>query len=152
MAGAELSDLLRCANVRLIHPEENSYGLVRGAAAVVTINSKVGAEALMQSKTVFVLGQAFYRNQGVSVDVSCLADLRRKLTAYLKGSLANNYQVDSVKIDEFLNRVWRYSLPGELYVNTHENLDRFTDSMLKVLAGSLALPPSTLDSELSDVR
>ena len=139
---SELSGLLRCTNVRVIHPSENSYGLVRQAAAVVTINSKVGAEALMQSKAVFVLGQAFYRNQGVCFDISSTSELRQKLNGYLEGSSSENHRPDKQLIEDFLGRVWNYSLPGELYVNTNENLDRFTDSLIKALEGPYSLPAS----------
>jgi hypothetical protein len=139
---SELSRLLRCTNVRVIHPSENSYGLVRQAAAVVTINSKVGAEALMQSKAVFVLGQAFYRNQGVCFDISSTSELRQKLNGYLEGSSSENHRPDKQLIEDFLVRVWNYSLPGELYVNTKENLDRFTNSLIKALEGPYSLPAS----------
>src|SRR6185436_17831318 len=35
-------------NRKLIHPRHSSFGLVRDAACVVTVNSKVGFEAVMQ--------------------------------------------------------------------------------------------------------
>ena len=38
----------------------NTYDIINKMDAIVTINSKVGAEALSQYKKVLVLGDAFY--------------------------------------------------------------------------------------------
>jgi hypothetical protein len=134
-----LGRLLRRSNFRLIHPSENSYDLVRGASAVITINSKVGAEALMQSKAVFVLGNPFYSRQGISIDVSSLVDLKTKLTTYLKSGSSQALFPDQERIRGFLRCVMRYSLAGELYLNEPGNISRFTDSMILALEGRLAL-------------
>jgi capsule polysaccharide export protein KpsC/LpsZ len=117
--------------VKIIHPLENSFSIIHNATAVITINSKVGAEALMQGKPLFVLGQAFYRNHGISYDISSISELEKKLTDFLKNK--SNLRPCNKKIQDFLNAVWEKSLPGELYVNTPENINKFASSLIKAL-------------------
>jgi hypothetical protein len=127
----ELDKLLNSPNVKIIHPLENSFSIIHNATAVITINSKVGAEALMQGKPLFVLGQAFYRNHGISYDISSISELEKKLTDFLKNK--SNLRPSNKKIQDFLNAVWTKSLPGELYVNTPENINKFASSLIKAL-------------------
>jgi hypothetical protein len=127
----ELDKLLHSPNVKIIHPLENSFSIIHNASAVITINSKVGAEALMQGKPLFVLGQAFYRNHGISYDISSISELERELTDFLKNK--SNLRPSNKKIQDFLNAVWTKSLPGELYVNTSENVNKFASSLIKAL-------------------
>ncbi len=127
----ELEKLLNSSNVKIISPLENSFSIIHNASAVITINSKVGAEALMQGKPLFVLGQAFYRNHGISYDVSSISELKKELTDFLKNK--SNLRPSNKKIQYFLNAVWEKSLPGELYVNTSENINKFASSLIKAL-------------------
>ena len=127
----ELDKLLKSPNVKIIHPLENSFSIIHNAFAVITINSKVGAEALMQGKPLFVLGQAFYRNHGISYDISSISELEKELTVFLKNK--SNLCSSNKKIQDFLNAVWAKSLPGELYVNTSENINKFASSLIKAL-------------------
>lgn len=127
----ELQRLLESSNVKIISPNENSFSIIHSAAAVITINSKVGAEALMQGKPLFVLGEAFYRNQGITFDISSISELEKKLTDFLKNN--SNFYPNRKKIRNFLNAVWEKSLPGELYVNTSENINKFATSLIKAL-------------------
>ena len=127
----ELDKLLNSPNVKIIHPLENSFSIIHNASAVITINSKVGAEALMQGKPLFVLGQAFYRNHGISYDISSISELEKELTDFLKNK--SNLHPSNKKIQDFLSAVWAKSLPGELYVNTSENINKFASSLIKAL-------------------
>jgi hypothetical protein len=127
----ELDKLLNSPNVKIIHPLENSFSIIHNATAVLTINSKVGAEALMQGKPLFVLGQAFYRNHGISYDISSISELEKELTDFLKNK--SNLRPSNKKIQDFLNAVWEKSLSGELYVNTSENINKFASSLIKAL-------------------
>ncbi len=127
----ELDKLLNSPNVKIIHPLENSFSIIHNASAVITINSKVGAEALMQGKPLFVLGQAFYRNHGISYDISSFSELEKELTGFLNNK--SNLRPSNKKTQDFLNAVWEKSLPGELYVNTSENINKFASSLIKAL-------------------
>jgi capsule polysaccharide export protein KpsC/LpsZ len=120
---ARLKQLLLLRNVRLLHPRLNSYDIIRNSACVVTINSKVGFEAIMQQKPVVVLGKSFYKNKGVTVDVNDLSKLSDAINT------AVNMKVDSHKRVSLLNSAFGWSYPGELYVNTSENLDKFFSSL-----------------------
>jgi len=133
----ELKKLLSSPNVKIIHPLENSFSIIHNASAVITINSKVGAEALMQGKPLFVLGQAFYRNHGITYDVSSIPELEKELTDFLKNK--SNLRPSNKKIKDFLNAVWAKSLPGELYVNTSENINKFASSLIKALESRKSL-------------
>jgi hypothetical protein len=98
---------------------------------VVTINSKVGLEALMQAKPVIVLGKAYYRGQGVTVDVGALDDL----PARLRDALAS--QPSMPAIEAMFARIWDWSTAGELYENSEANLEKcyvsLRECLLKVL-------------------
>ncbi len=128
-----LRALLASGRVRLIHPATNSFELVRNALAVVTINSKVGAEALMQKRPVVVVGKAFYGGQGVTVDVGGPKELATGLSA------AMARQPDGVAIDRFLGRVWAWSRPGELFDTASENVDLFAGSLISALDSRAAV-------------
>ncbi len=70
--------------------------LLQEAAAVVTICSTVGIQALSYYKPVVVLGQAIYGGRGVTFDVDSLDQLPGKLEQAVAG------QVDHQQIDRLL--------------------------------------------------
>jgi hypothetical protein len=127
---ARLKHLLSLKNVRLLHPRLNSFGIIKQSSCVVTINSKVGFEAIMQQKPVVVLGKSFYKNKGVTVDVEDLTNLSQAIDT------AVNMTVDQRKRVFFLNSAYAWSSPGELYVNNSENLDSFFSSLKRYLVRS----------------
>jgi len=125
-----IRDILRGGNVRLIHPRHNSFYLIRNSLCVITINSKVGFEAIMQKKPVIVLGRTFYRGKGVTIDLDRLSDLPGAILQ------AGSTEIDEAKRTEFLNKVFRWSLPGELYDNSEENVNKFYNSLISFVRGS----------------
>lgn len=129
----ELSALIHEGNVKIIHPSVNSYDLIANSKCVLTINSKVGAEALLQKKKVVVLGDAFYKSQGLTIDVENLKELKTILNDI--NDKYDNGKVDNAKLMHFLKKVYAASYPAELYVNTESNLSDFSaalyDFMLK---------------------
>lgn len=56
-------------NVMLVH-DIDTIKLIQGCRAVVTINSAIGIEALMEGKKVITLGNAFYNILGISCHVT----------------------------------------------------------------------------------
>lgn len=129
-----LRQLLATGRVRLIHPSVNSFELIRDAAVVVTINSKVGAEALMQSKPLVVVGRAFYRGHGVSVDVEQREDLGGAVAA------AAARPPDEDVLNRFLGRVWAWTRPGELFDADPINVAAFVASVRAALGRERLLP------------
>jgi hypothetical protein len=130
---ARLKEILELKNVRLLHPRLNSFDIIRNSACVVTINSKVGFEAIMQQKPVVVLGKSFYKGKGVTIDVNNTSEISYAI------SQAVSTDIDAQKRVKFLNRAFSWSYPGELYVNTFENLDMFFSSLKLCLIRSNVL-------------
>lgn len=120
---ARLTRALRGGRIRLIHPGAASYDLIRNARAVVTVNSKVGMEAIIQEKPVLVLGRAYYRGHGLTVDAHAAGDLSEAVRRVLA------WQPDPKAIRVFLDRVWQWSSRGELFEFSDANRRVFYDSL-----------------------
>jgi Capsule polysaccharide biosynthesis protein len=128
----DMGQALEFDNLVLLQPSINSFDIVANSEAVVTINSKVGAEALMQGKPVVVLGDCFYRSRGLTVDVDSLSELGETLHRRLSsGDLRGP---DEEAIHGLLRDVYGSSHPGELYVAEDENMKSFTTSLLDVVS------------------
>ncbi len=121
-----LRDLLHThSNVRVIHPAVNSYDIIENAKAVVTINSKVGAEALMLGKRVAVLGDAFYSNASLVQRVARPGEVDGVISAMI----GQGRDPSQEEVEQFFGQVWEASRAGELYVMEHGNVQAFTDSL-----------------------
>jgi len=118
--------LRKCAglpNVVLLHPRESSHEVVRRCRAVITINSKVGYEALAYYKPVITLGASFYRGHGATFDVSDPADIAPTIKRVFAAEVNRN------AIDGLIATAMRRSRPGELYNTSEENLSWFKDAL-----------------------
>lgn len=82
--------------------------LIERSEAVVTINSTVGLESLLLGKKVIVLGNAFYRIEGLVMGASSGEELARSLSAL------DTWQVDTLLRRRFLEYLWQEYLvhPG----------------------------------------
>lgn len=130
-------DLLRrYDNVRLLPPDLNNLEVIRRASAIVTVNSKSGAEAILLNRPVLALGDSFYRASGL-VLTATLSDvpdvLQRIVTMPPRGQR---------EIEAFFQGVWESSYPGELYDTDEANCERFVESLVAHLRGV----PSATDS------
>ena len=123
-----LKKLLALDNVRLLHSRHNSFDIIKNSACVVTINSKVGFEAIMQGKPVVVLGKTFYRNKGVTIDAENISDIKNAINKALGMS------IDNSKRNHFLNSAYKWSYSGELYENSPENVNNFYVSLKTFLS------------------
>lgn len=75
------------SHVHIVHPRINSYDVIENSECVITINSKVGVEAIVQQKPVITLGPTFYRGKGLTVDLNhlkCLPEAINKALGYAK--------------------------------------------------------------------
>lgn len=122
--------LARHDNVRLLHPALNNYDVLAAADAVVSVNSKSGAEALLVGKPVIVLGDAFYAESGLVTRVAALAELPRAIG----GVLQQRPVPVRIEVERFFSRVWRSSLEGDLYVAEETNAESFARSLHRALA------------------
>jgi hypothetical protein len=131
------------SNVRVIHPAVNSYDVIENAQLVVTINSKVGAEALMLGKQVVVLGDAFYSGSPLVRKAERAGDVDSAISA----ALGQNRRPTQEDVEQFFGQVWEASRAGELYVMENENVRAFADSLrgfLENIAGSSVIPRASL--------
>lgn len=136
-AVSRLRNMLKDKNIRLIHPRHNSFHLIKNSRCVITINSKVGFEAIMQEKPVVVLGKAFYRGKGVTVDVDNISGVADALAHAIRAS------VNKDKREGFLSKAFAWSYPGELYENSAGNVENFYQSLKRFLMVSGALEGKT---------
>ncbi|MBI1920075.1 MAG: hypothetical protein HYS23_03235 [Geobacter sp.] len=115
-------------NVQLIHPRTNSFDLIRHAELVISVNSKVGFEAIMQGKKVLVVGDAFYKRKGVTFDSDNLNNLEPVLRDALEAS-----SPDQGKVTDFLTKAYAWSYPCELFLMEETNLETSIDSFISYL-------------------
>lgn len=123
----------RFDNLLLLPPSTNNFDVLSACDAVVSINSKAGAEAMLLGKPVLVLGDAFYRT---SPAVRAL-DHVRELPGALAAALAAPPRADAEHVAAWLQSVWDASYPGELYVPAAANVETFCDSLLRRLDGAV---------------
>jgi capsule polysaccharide modification protein KpsS len=119
--------LQRHDNLALLPPTTNNYKVLAGADAVVSVNSKSGAEAGLVGKPVLVLGDAFYADAPFTTPVSRTQDIPTQLAQVL----SPDHQVPpSADVRRYFAQVWHHTHPGELYVPEAANIETFTRSML----------------------
>ena len=118
--------LCRHDNLILMAPSINNHDILRAADAIVTVNSKSGAEALLYRKPVFVLGDAFYADS----DVVCKIAHAKDLADVLAGATP---PITDQAVEAFFNDVWHGCWSGELYETKESNIAIFADSLATVL-------------------
>ena len=91
--------------------------LLQEAAAVVTLCSTVGLQALTYYKPVVVLGEAIYGGRGATFDVGSLDQLPGKLEEAVGGEV-NREQIDrllyTLIFDYLYHSDWRYPEYGSV--------------------------------------
>jgi hypothetical protein len=120
----DLRRILKNRNVKLIKPEVNSYDLIKDSVSVLTINSKVGAEALMQGKQVITVGSPYYSESDNVINVKYLKDLEKL-----------NFEELSMprEIDfNFFYKVYVSSHKADLYNNSSQNIEDFSLALCQV--------------------
>jgi hypothetical protein len=128
---SRLKKVLQHPQFRLLHPQINSHDVLDRATGVVTINSKVGAEALSKGLPVLSFGNAFYTNKGYTQHFSNWSELPALFTKWLDKTYRP--QKSAGEWNQFLNCVWQDSFPTELYDLRPGNIRDFTDSVANVL-------------------
>jgi hypothetical protein len=127
---SRILELLDCYdNVVMLPPSTNNFDVLAAADAVISVNSKSGAEAVLLGKPVLVLGDAFYRNSPLVQTVECLTDLPPMLSETLRYPPEFSREA----VEQYFESVWKASLPGELYVANADNVKVFAMSLLKAV-------------------
>jgi len=109
-----------CGNICLVHPQTNSHELIKNSSLVVTVNSSVGFEALLQNKKVLVVGKSYYKNRGVTFDVNDMNELAPTIKKAL-----NSDMPDRAEIINFLAKVHKWSYPCAFYEMKQESYESF---------------------------
>lgn len=122
--------LRRYDNLHLLSPSINNYEVIRKAAAVVSINSKSGAEAALLGKPVLVLGDAFYGASPLVHKLNNIQDLPSALSTLLNQS---QKKITREMIERYFAAVWFHSCPGELYVDDPDNVRIFSQSLIEAI-------------------
>ena len=113
----------------LLPPQTNNYTVLNRADAVISVNSKSGAEALLLGKPVVVMGDAFYRSCPLVYAVDRLADVPARLREALRAG-----PFDPARGAPYFESAWRRSFPGELYISDPKLLDTFAASLHAAIA------------------
>lgn len=130
----EMHKLLKYnANIVLLQPMINTHEIVKRAEAIVTINSKVGAESLIYNKNVVCLGHGFYWGSKVVEKLDGYQALAQWLSKFARGEIA---APDRNQILRYFSGVKKHSYPFELYNHEPANLQRFYDSLLSYIKNS----------------
>ena len=120
-----LRRLGRIPNARLVAPRTSSHELIGESEAVVVISSTVGLEALLHGRPVLTLGQPFYSDYGVTLDVDSFSEIREAVPAVLA------FTPDRERTLRFLAAAMRACWPGKPVL-----VDR-SDANARELAASL---------------
>lgn len=97
-------------NVRLLAPEEQTKQLIKASAAIITLTSTVGYEALLLKKRVFLFGRVFYDfHKGVT-----RIENPTRLRSLLQEGLARPVDWDDAYNHDFICAYHATTLPGTL--------------------------------------
>jgi hypothetical protein len=79
-----LKRLSRLPNIKILHPMMTTQEVLPEMDFVITVNSKVGYEALLQNKRVITLAQSFYSGLGLTIDLKEISQLSRNIREFEK--------------------------------------------------------------------
>lgn len=85
-------------NVRLISPEVNAHDLIQNSEGIITIASDVGWEGLLWKKPVILLGSAFYKGFGLTLDV----DKMNNLTKYINQVINKRFKPKDKEVEKIV--------------------------------------------------
>jgi Capsule polysaccharide biosynthesis protein len=119
----------RFDNFVLLAPQTNNYAVLGRSDAVISVNSKSGAEALLLGKPVVVMGDAFYRSCPLVFAADRLNDVPQRLRDALKAPPFN-----PAAAAPYFETAWRKSVAGELYVDSPQQLDVFTSTLASAIS------------------
>jgi capsule polysaccharide modification protein KpsS len=103
--------------------------LIKNAAAVITINSSVGYQALKMEKSVFVLGDSIYDGPGLGEKVKDLNLLMKKILQIIEENLSIT---DTNKVDEFVQNYRKVCYPLQFTNHTSEEIIRYLIKLSKI--------------------
>lgn len=124
-----LEVLLKNPKFKLLHPMINSHDVLEVTKAVITINSKVGAEALSKGIPVFTFGKAFYTDRGLTPHFKNWQVFQEWLN-----DIHNNKPTHTAQAwRTFLEYAWQDGFDTELYELSQNNMNNFTHGIRQKL-------------------
>ncbi|QDK43238.1 hypothetical protein DOM21_17600 [Bacteriovorax stolpii] len=113
-----IKDLLsRNDNIVFLNPDINNHEVMTRMDLLLTVNSKTGAESLMQGRKVICLGDAFYNKSKSVRFVDNIDNLYKHINTALKNNAPN---IDDINV--FFNSTYSQTHIGELYYCSKENI------------------------------
>jgi len=113
-------------NKKSLINQSDSQQLIAHARLVITVNSTVGFEALLQHKPVLVLGDAFYKIQGITVS-STQANLVNAILTTINEDTA----IDVKLIDQFIAYLkYEYQINGNVYYYDKHTLQQIKNNCM----------------------
>ncbi|NBY19427.1 hypothetical protein EBQ74_04110 [bacterium] len=113
-------------NIQILHPKINNHTIIGNMELLITVNSKTGAESLMQGKKVICLGDAFYSN---SSSVNFIGDINNLYK--LINKTISELPPSGSSINNFFQCTWDETYPGELYYCSPSNISVSARSIAK---------------------
>jgi hypothetical protein len=120
-----IKDLLsRNDNIVFLSPDINNHEVMAKMELLLTVNSKTGAESLMQGKKVICLGDAFYNKSKSIRYIDNIDNLYKYINMAIESDTPN---INDVNI--FFNSTYTQTYPGELYYCTEENITHSSNTL-----------------------
>lgn len=113
------------SNIVLLKPWINNFDVLSQADIIITINSKAGAEAILNRKKVIVLGDAFYDKSPLIQKVDCLKELFPTILKLAHDDFNDSQQ----EIYTYFQNIWQQSYVGDLYYGDKANYISFCHSL-----------------------
>lgn len=104
-------------NVVLLNPEINNHEVMKRMELLVTVNSKTGAESLMNGKRVVCLGDSFYNKSKSITYVENIKDFYLTINTGLAKP-----EPTQEGITLFFQSAYLQAYPGELYFCSEDNI------------------------------
>jgi capsule polysaccharide modification protein KpsS len=116
-------------NIILLKPDINNFDVLNKAEIILTVNSKAGAEAILNNKKVIVLGDAFYDLCEYISKVDNIKDIYQIIQG-----LSNYNELNSEQnIYNYFQNIWNQSYLGDLYYDEIDNYKNFAKSLERYL-------------------
>ncbi|NCC71592.1 hypothetical protein EOM09_08530, partial [bacterium] len=116
-------------NIVLLKPNINNFDALNKADIILTVNSKAGAEGILNDKRVIVLGDAFYDLCKFIQKVDNIKDIYKSIQFLLKEKRSNSDK----NIYKYFQNIWNQSYLGDLYYDDKDNYKNFAESLQRYL-------------------
>lgn len=103
-------ELKKIPNVKLIHPNFDSYRIIKDSKIVYTITGTAGWEALMFKKPVITFGDVFYN--ALSMSKKCLEVAQ---LPYMTKQMLENFKYDEIELEYFISALMEESAEVKLH-------------------------------------